>query len=571
MSKKLNNNQSTLDNFLNLSTSSKPSSSYLENRAAKIDKNQKNCKLDGFLKNNAKQNYTANFPTNKDIQSSIFSDLLEPKKAVEINKNLFLKTDLLSKKKKNPVDEKEIEKTKQISESKNLNKYTKNRNENHTKINPQKPKVNFLFEALGKTEEEVNKIYEEEKRKAEKERLAIIKNEIIEKMLIGSKKKVFDINENKTIDLTKNEESQQKMPITFPVKRKFNNLNQYVNFRYYTNEIYWKVLSFDFFREKQKIEKIPDTFDNEMHYRYVWLNNFFNELKFCLMNEKAEKSEIQNYEEMNIRLRFNFLNELDSYVSLLHIIPNKKLNELRKRILKDKDIIAVYNEKTVINPEKINFSNTNNLSYFLGVVKKDINSSNVNLIVLREIAEEFKDSGNSLVNEIYHKNNNKIEIFNSSSYIYKVKYLGSLISPSREYKALLDLNLSDFTGIIRTDEYCNKIIAIANNNNTVLNNENQKLNEKENFLSSLKNSNLYNDSQKNAILKANAMKDNEILLIQGPPGTGKTHTILGIISLFLFDKKSKILICAPSNASIDEICARLATKGVFNSKLENIK
>lgn len=63
-------------------------------------------------------------------------------------------------------------------------------------------------------------------------------------------------------------------------------------------------------------------------------------------------------------------------------------------------------------------------------------------------------------------------------------------------------------------------------------------------------------------------------LIQGPPGTGKTKTILGIVGyslskmqkgssltadldLKLNDAKPKILICAPSNAAVDELVIRL--------------
>uniref|UniRef100_A0A0W0F3J5 Helicase sen1 n=1 Tax=Moniliophthora roreri TaxID=221103 RepID=A0A0W0F3J5_MONRR len=63
-------------------------------------------------------------------------------------------------------------------------------------------------------------------------------------------------------------------------------------------------------------------------------------------------------------------------------------------------------------------------------------------------------------------------------------------------------------------------------------------------------------------------------LIQGPPGTGKTSTICGLVAAFLSDPprrpvtinagkpvekpvSPKILICAPSNAAIDEIVGRL--------------
>jgi len=54
-----------------------------------------------------------------------------------------------------------------------------------------------------------------------------------------------------------------------------------------------------------------------------------------------------------------------------------------------------------------------------------------------------------------------------------------------------------------------------------------------------------------------------------PPGTGKTKTISGLVGKFLSDRsgiipiqgekptKPKLLVCAPSNAAIDEVCKRL--------------
>jgi senataxin len=57
------------------------------------------------------------------------------------------------------------------------------------------------------------------------------------------------------------------------------------------------------------------------------------------------------------------------------------------------------------------------------------------------------------------------------------------------------------------------------------------------------------------------MPENDILLIQGPPGTGKTHTITGIISMLMSSGAKKILICAPSNAAIDEIVTRVSQRG----------
>lgn len=54
-----------------------------------------------------------------------------------------------------------------------------------------------------------------------------------------------------------------------------------------------------------------------------------------------------------------------------------------------------------------------------------------------------------------------------------------------------------------------------------------------------------------------------------PPGTGKTKTISGLVGKFLSERstaipmhgekptKTKLLVCAPSNAAVDEVCKRL--------------
>lgn len=74
-------------------------------------------------------------------------------------------------------------------------------------------------------------------------------------------------------------------------------------------------------------------------------------------------------------------------------------------------------------------------------------------------------------------------------------------------------------------------------------------------------------------------------LIQGPPGTGKTSTILGLLSVLLANEKGsirgplqqvrssegeyfsvapfRILVCAPSNAAVDEVLKRLLEKGLL--------
>ncbi|KAG0703798.1 SEN1 N terminal-domain-containing protein [Suillus ampliporus] len=82
-----------------------------------------------------------------------------------------------------------------------------------------------------------------------------------------------------------------------------------------------------------------------------------------------------------------------------------------------------------------------------------------------------------------------------------------------------------------------------------------------------------NEPQARAII--GSLKADGFALIQGPPGTGKTSTICGLVEAFLHKRPrtatsvhvgktatssesvKKILLCAPSNAAIDEIASRL--------------
>lgn len=64
-----------------------------------------------------------------------------------------------------------------------------------------------------------------------------------------------------------------------------------------------------------------------------------------------------------------------------------------------------------------------------------------------------------------------------------------------------------------------------------------------------------NPSQQAAI--QHALASREISLIHGPPGTGKTHTLIELI-LQLISRGSRILVCGPSNISVDNIVERLA-------------
>ena len=167
---------------------------------------------------------------------------------------------------------------------------------------------------------------------------------------------------------------------------------------------------------------------------------------------------------------------------------------------------------------------------------------------------------------------------------WRLKPIGNISSCARDYQAVKlfsDLELRLQSAVLRpglrkhrSSELSHKIKAFA----PKLYSEIEKK---------------YNVSQIQAIETAVESR-NPLTLIQGPPGTGKTHTILGIVGAILSGipshnarrkptpvrigdsfradevssnrtSSNRILICAPSNAAVNEITRRLFTQGVLSS------
>ncbi|PVU95491.1 hypothetical protein BB561_001785 [Smittium simulii] len=72
-------------------------------------------------------------------------------------------------------------------------------------------------------------------------------------------------------------------------------------------------------------------------------------------------------------------------------------------------------------------------------------------------------------------------------------------------------------------------------------------------------SNSLNDSQKQAVKMSLLASD--LALVHGPPGTGKTSTLIEII-LQLNAQNLSILVCGPSNISVDNIAEKLVEKKI---------
>jgi len=167
------------------------------------------------------------------------------------------------------------------------------------------------------------------------------------------------------------------------------------------------------------------------------------------------------------------------------------------------------------------------------------------------VCDHLYDGERRVSPQIYLKvSSSKLPYVNSASDYYVV-WVESLITILREFKMIRLAEFMEMTPFIFTPS-CRRIP--------------HKLSIPPNFFQFLQAN--FNDSQVRAIEEACNIHSG-VTLIQGPPGTGKTHTILGIISAFLLStgyaaNRPRVLVCAPSNAAIDELARRVVIEGLYN-------
>ena len=76
-----------------------------------------------------------------------------------------------------------------------------------------------------------------------------------------------------------------------------------------------------------------------------------------------------------------------------------------------------------------------------------------------------------------------------------------------------------------------------------------------------------NWSQRGAVEAAAGGPLSSIVIVQGPPGTGKTHTLITLLQLLRKRGLKKIIVCAPSNAAVDEVMVRFLALGIRTEML----
>lgn len=147
-----------------------------------------------------------------------------------------------------------------------------------------------------------------------------------------------------------------------------------------------------------------------------------------------------------------------------------------------------------------------------------------------------EDSNDEKVLSMYNNTSND----NSKVWIVK---LANSITYKRMITTMNKLNeLTDKPTIIQ--------ILLGEVPYSTCNNKSQTLGTKDFFNQRL------NESQKSAINFA--INESPITIIHGPPGTGKTFTIIEIIKQLIFNHKERVLVCGPSNISVDTILERLS-------------
>ena len=165
----------------------------------------------------------------------------------------------------------------------------------------------------------------------------------------------------------------------------------------------------------------------------------------------------------------------------------------------------------------------------------------VNYSVFGVVKERTKTSSNNVKDRlcIYISNQKKW----SSNAKVAVIFLTKVNTILREFAVLYGISKNNL-------KFLNYVLKPSESKNPT---ENQIYNYKKNLPDCLFKLHKYNKSQTDAICAALCTEG--IVLIQGPPGTGKTTTIVGLINCAVL-KDNKLLICAPSNAAVDEIISR---------------
>lgn len=302
----------------------------------------------------------------------------------------------------------------------------------------------------------------------------------------------------------------------------------------FTDEFFHWVLSFDYSQKFQfgSIERIPPIFSTFSDYEQIFAPLLLHESKKTLLQNMAD-----------------IKSNTSKTAFLVEQISSANYFELTFKVegsFPDLEILLFSFTDSTVPPHHKIFLDSN---YFFGIVIDRKQTNETHIVVIA-------------------KNTIRKPILNSQIFFYDVCCFSSFY---REYMALKNLQFSPHLSSVLVKDEGNKMALL--NSTTIL--------------SELLIKECLNISQRNAISHV-FMNCLYFSLIHGPPGTGKTQTIVSMIKMLFhpqittlirqklsFNKnKPRVLICAPSNAAVDEIARRIiisSPKDQFHQKLNLIR
>ncbi|KAG6558036.1 hypothetical protein Mapa_000216 [Marchantia paleacea] len=140
----------------------------------------------------------------------------------------------------------------------------------------------------------------------------------------------------------------------------------------------------------------------------------------------------------------------------------------------------------------------------------------------------------------------------------KIARMSNMVTLKRQFLALLNVKkLPHFLRQQILDPLSNNACIVSPPSDECLDENVPLPSGMNNTLLTWKEHGIFNNRQLLTMTALLQMKQGA-LLVQGPPGTGKTSTIVGMISAVCLEEPgAKVLVCAASNAAVDEIVSRL--------------
>ncbi|CAH1762162.1 13787_t:CDS:10, partial [Entrophospora sp. SA101] len=291
--------------------------------------------------------------------------------------------------------------------------------------------------------------------------------------------------------------------------------------------LYKKVLSWDLNSsgdfppnmDKRKFKDIPDIFKSTEEYLNIFQPLLILECWQNFLNAKDEMDENDS---------FTFVVDSAMMVhEFIEIYVTAEPSSSNELTWGDNDLLSM--RQLTLPDEQDKLKNQN--KEFLTIIK-NINGNKITLLAY--LANDIKEIRRELI----------------SSSRWKVIKMSSLTPAVREYSALIGLPYYHWRDFILNPKKLTSMLKVPSGNiNKYM--ENYHI----------------NISQAEAVWKV-VNQEKGITLIQGPPGTGKTSTIVSMVSELRNisrNFKSRVLVCAPSNAAVDELEKRFK-QGINNRR-----